>query len=36
VGIDLSETNALVGVDADGREFRRSGKDIKVRTRVTR
>jgi IS605 OrfB family transposase len=31
VGIDLNETNALVAVDADGREFFHSGKALKVR-----
>jgi IS605 OrfB family transposase len=35
VGIDLNETNALVAVDADGREFWRSGKEIKVRNKRT-
>jgi IS605 OrfB family transposase len=31
VGIDLNETNALVAVDADGRELFQSGKTTKVR-----
>ncbi|HEY7093592.1 MAG TPA: transposase [Ktedonobacterales bacterium] len=31
VGIDLNETNAVVAVDADGREFFQSGKATKVR-----
>jgi IS605 OrfB family transposase len=31
VGIDLNETNAVVAVDADGREFFHSGKATKVR-----
>ncbi|HEV2460747.1 MAG TPA: transposase [Ktedonobacterales bacterium] len=31
VGVDLNETNALVAVDADGREFFQSGKATKVR-----
>lgn len=31
VGIDLNETNAVVAVDADGREFFASGKATKVR-----
>jgi putative transposase len=35
VGIDLNETNALVAVDADGREFFQSGKATKVRNRRT-
>jgi putative transposase len=35
VGIDLNETNALVAVDADGREFFHSGKATKVRNRRT-
>ena len=35
VGIDLSETNALVAVDADGRELLISGKTTKVRNRRT-
>jgi IS605 OrfB family transposase len=30
VGIDLNETNAIVAVDADGREFFQSGKATKV------
>jgi len=35
VGIDLGETNALVAVDADGRELFISGKAIKVKNRRT-
>jgi hypothetical protein len=35
VGIDLNETNAIVAVDADGREFFQSGKSTKVRNRRT-
>ncbi len=35
VGIDLNETNALVAVDADGRELFLSGKVIKVKNRRT-
>jgi IS605 OrfB family transposase len=35
VGIDLNETNAVVAVDAAGREFWLSGKDIKVRNKRT-
>jgi IS605 OrfB family transposase len=35
VGIDLNEANALVGVDANGRAFWRSGKEIKVRNKRT-
>jgi putative transposase len=35
VGIDLNETNALVAVDADGRELFISGKTTKVRNRRT-
>jgi IS605 OrfB family transposase len=35
VGVDLNETNAIVAVDADGREFFYSGHDHKVRTRRT-
>ena len=35
VGIDLNETNAVVAVDADGREFFQSGKATKVRNRRT-
>jgi IS605 OrfB family transposase len=35
VGIDLNETNALVAVDADGRELFISGKATKVRNRRT-
>jgi putative transposase len=35
VGIDLNETNALVAVDADGREFFQSGKATKVRNQRT-
>jgi putative transposase len=35
VGIDLNETNALVAVDADRREFFQSGKATKVRNRRT-
>src|SRR5260370_37960126 len=31
VGVDLNETNALVAVDADGRELFLSGKATKVR-----
>ncbi len=35
VGIDLNETNALVAVDADGRELFITGKATKVRNRRT-
>jgi len=35
VGIDLNETNAVVAVDADGREFFQSGKATKVRNQRT-
>ena len=35
VGIDLNETNAVVAVDADGREFFQSGKAAKVRNSRT-
>jgi IS605 OrfB family transposase len=35
VGIDLNETNAIVAVDADGREFFQSGKATKVRNQRT-
>lgn len=35
VGIDLNETNALVAVDADGRELFLTGKATKVRNRRT-
>jgi putative transposase len=35
VGIDLNETNALVAVDADGREFFQGGKATKVSNRRT-
>jgi IS605 OrfB family transposase len=35
VGIDLNETNALVAVDADGRELFLSGKATKVRNQRT-
>ncbi len=35
VGIDLNETNAIVAVDANGREFFQSGKATKVRNRRT-
>src|SRR5262249_49677192 len=35
VGMDLNETNALVAVDADGRELIISGKATKVRNRRT-
>jgi IS605 OrfB family transposase len=35
VGIDLNETNAVVAVDADGREFFHSGKATKVRNQRT-
>jgi putative transposase len=35
VGIDLNETNAVVAVDADGREFFQSGKAVKVRNHRT-
>jgi putative transposase len=35
VGIDLNETNAIVAVDADGREFFQRGKSTKVRNRRT-
>jgi putative transposase len=35
VGIDLGETNALVGVDPDGRELFISGKAMKVKNRRT-
>jgi IS605 OrfB family transposase len=35
VGIDLNETNAVVAVDADGREFFQSGKAVKVHSART-
>ena len=35
VGVDLNETNAVVAVDADGREFFQSGKATKVRNQRT-
>jgi transposase len=35
VGIDLGETNALVAVDADGRELFITGKDTKVKNKRT-
>jgi IS605 OrfB family transposase len=35
VGIDLNETNALVAVDAEGRELFISGHDTKVLNRIT-
>jgi IS605 OrfB family transposase len=35
VGIDLNETNALVAVDADGREFFFTGKETKVKNKRT-
>ena len=35
VGIDLNETNAVVAVDADGREFFQTGKATKVRNQRT-
>ncbi len=35
VGIDLNETNAVVAIDADGREFFQSGKATKVRNART-
>jgi IS605 OrfB family transposase len=35
VGVDLNETNAVVAVDADGREFFQSGRATKVRNSRT-
>jgi putative transposase len=35
VGIDLNETNALVAVDADGRELFVTGHETKVQNRIT-
>jgi IS605 OrfB family transposase len=35
VGIDLNETNAVVAVDADGREFFQTGKATKLRNQRT-